>query len=307
MKAIMFDTFGGPDVLHVTDVDRPEPGPGQVRVAVRAAGVNPIDAKIRSGAMQPVFTTKLPKVPGLDVAGVVDAVGDGVTSPAIGQRVVGWSDGPIGSYAEYTLASDLAPMPDKLSFTDAVTLPTAVEAAKRALNLLGVEAGDTLLVSGAAGSVGTIAVQMAIARGATVVGTAGEANQDYIRSLGAIPTTYGNGLVDRVRALVPGVDAVLDVAGKGVLPDAIALRGSTDRILTLADGSASKFGVQFSGGTRSDRSTSDLAEWVDRAARGEVVTAIVGPFPLDRAADAQRATESGHSRGKVVLTVDGAA
>jgi len=301
MKAIMFDEFGGPDVLHVSDVDRPEPGPGQVRVAVRAAGVNPIDTKMRSGA----FTTKLPKVPGIDVAGVVDAVGEGVTSPAVGQRVVGWADGPTGSYAEYTLARDLAPMPDKLSFTDAVTLPTAVEAAKRGLDLIGVEAGDTVLISGAAGAVGTIAVQMAVARGATVVGTAGEANQDYVRSLGAIPTTYGNGLVDRVRALVPRVDAVLDVAGKGVLPDAITLRGSTDRILTLADNSASEFGVPFSGGTRADRSISDLVEWADRTARGEVVTAVVGPYPLDRAADAQRATESGHSRGKVVLTVDG--
>jgi NADPH:quinone reductase-like Zn-dependent oxidoreductase len=302
MKAVRFDAFGDPEVLHLDDIPVPDPGPAQVRIRVHASGVNPVDSAIRSGAMQAIFPTSLPAIPGVDVAGVVDAVGTGVTDVAVGDRVVGWADGPAGSYAEYALASQVARVPERFSFTDAVTLPTAGEAAKRALDLLGVNAGETVLIHGASGSVGTIAVQMAVARGATVIGSASEANQDYVRSLGAIPVVYGEGLVDRVRASAPSVDAVLDVAGKGAIPDSIALRGGTERIVTLADPSARDLGVVMSAGTPKDWSASDLAELVKLAARGEVITTVAGTFPLERAADAQRMSQGGHVRGKLVLT-----
>ena len=303
MKAVVFDTFGDPDVLHVTEVEVPEPGPGQIRIRVRAAGVNPVDSEIRSGAMQAVFPTPLPAILGIDVAGIVDAVGSGVDDLPTGESVVGWADAPAGAYAEYALASRVVRKPADLPFADAVTLPTAVEAANRGLGLLGVKAGETVLIHGAAGSVGTIAVQMAVARGATVVGTASEAHQDYVRSLGAIPTGYGDGLVDRVRAVVPHVDAVLDAAGKGALPDSITLRGGTDRILTLADPAGPSLGVTFSAGTAADRSTSDLAASVKMAARGELTATVGGTYPLEQAADAQRVSQVGHPPGKLVLTV----
>jgi NADPH:quinone reductase-like Zn-dependent oxidoreductase len=303
MKAVMFDTFGEPDVLHLAEVPVPDPAPGQVRIKVQASGVNPADSKIRSGAMQDIFPTSLPAIPGIDVAGVVDAVGEGVTDIAVGDPVVGWADAPAGSYAEYSLASQFARLPTGLSFVDAATLPTAGEAAKRALDLLGVQAGDTLLIHGASGSVGTIAVQMAAARGATVIGTASEANQDYVRSLGAIPVVHGEGLVDRVRSLSRQVDAVLDVAGQGSIPDSITLRGGTERIVTLADAAAAAdLGVTMTGGTRKDRATSDLAALVELAARGEIVTTVAATYPLGRAADAQRISQAGHVRGKLVLT-----
>ncbi len=302
MKAVMFDTFGAPEVLHIEDVPLPDPGPGQVRIKVQASGVNPVDSKIRSGAMQAIFPTSLPAIPGIDVAGVVDAVGEDVTDIAVGEPVVGWADAPAGSYAEYSLASQFARMPTGLSFVDAATLPTAGEAAKRTLDLLGVHAGETVLIHGASGSVGTIAVQMAVARGATVIGTASADNQDYVRSLGAIPVLHGAGLVDRVRSSSRQVDAVLDAAGQGAIPDSITLRGGTERIVTLADPAAAELGVTMAAGNRDDRSTSDLAALAELAARGDIATTVSATYPLGRAADAQRVSQAGHVRGKLVLT-----
>jgi NADPH:quinone reductase-like Zn-dependent oxidoreductase len=302
MKAVMFETFGGPEVLHMADVPVPNPGPQQVRIRVQASGVNPVDSTIRSGAMQAIIPTTLPAIPGIDVAGVVDAVGEDVTDFAVGDPVVGWADPPAGSYAEYALASQIARIPTGLSFADAATLPTAGETAKRGLDLLGVRAGETVLIHGASGSVGTIAVQLAVARGATVIGSASQDNQDYVRSLGAIPILHGEGLVDRVRAASRQVDAVFDVAGKGALPDSIALRGGTDRIITIADPTAGELGVTFSSGTPKDWSKGDLAGLADLAARGDLTTTVAETFPLERAIEAQRVSEGGHVRGKLVLT-----
>jgi NADPH:quinone reductase-like Zn-dependent oxidoreductase len=293
MKAVVFDTFGDPGVLHLADVPLPDPGPEQVRIRMQASGVNPVDSTIRSGAMQAIFPTALPAIPGVDVAGIVDAVGE---------PVVGWADPPAGSYAEYALASQIARIPTGLSFANAATLPTAGEAAKRGLDLLGVRPGETVVIHGASGSVGTIAAQLAVARGATVIGTASEDNQDYVRSLGAIPVLYGDGLVDRVRASSRQVDAVFDVAGKGALPDSIVLRGGTDRIVTISDPAAGKLGVTFSAGTPKDWSTGDLAGLAELAARGDLITTVAGTYPLERAADAQRVSQTGHVRGKLVLT-----
>ncbi|MGN7200442.1 NADP-dependent oxidoreductase [Arthrobacter sp. SAFR-044] len=300
MKAIQFDQFGGTDVLHEADVEVPQPGPGQVRVRVRAAGVNALDGKIRSGALQAAFPTPLPVIPGYEVSGTVDAVGVGVTEVSVGDEVVGWSD--TGAYAQYALATTVAPKPADLDWEHAVALPVAGETAERVLNLLSVAPGETLLVHGAAGAVGTIVVQLAAARGARVIGTAGPTNQDYVTSLGAEATLYGEGLVERVQALAPaGVDAVLDVAGKGALEDSITLRGGTDRIVTLADFRAHQLGITFATSSK-ERSANRLAALAQDAATGKIVT-TVNAYPLARAATAQQVSDTGHIRGKLVLTV----
>jgi NADPH:quinone reductase-like Zn-dependent oxidoreductase len=301
MKAIQFDQFGGTDVLHEADVEVPKPGRGQVRVRVRAAGVNALDGKIRSGAMQAAFPTPLPVIPGYEVSGTVDAVGVGVTDVSVGDEVVGWSD--TGAYAQYALATTVAPKPADLDWEHAVALPVAGETAERVLNLLRVAPGETLLIHGAAGAVGTIVVQLAAARGARVIGTAGPTNQAYVTSLGAEATWYGDGLVERVQALAPdGVDAVLDVAGKGALEDSITLRGGTDRIVTLADFRAHQLGITFATSTK-ERSADRLAALAQEAAIGKVVT-TVNAYPLAQAATAQQVSDAGHIRGKLVLTLD---
>ncbi|MCU8590308.1 MULTISPECIES: NADP-dependent oxidoreductase [Streptomyces] len=304
MKAIVFDTFGGTEVLHETEAEIPQPGTGQVRVRVRAVGVNPVDGKIRSGAMENIFPTTLPAVPGGEIAGIVDAVGEGVDRLKAGDEVLGWSD--TGSYAEYALAAAtvLAHKPAGLDWTHAAALPVAGDGADRALDLLDVKDGETLLIHGASGALGTVAVQLAVARGARVIGTAGPANQEYVSSLGATALVYGEGLVERVRALAPnGVDAVLDAAGKGALEDSITLRGGTDRIVTTADFRARELGVVFSEGPQR-RSAARLAELARQAADGTLVTTVGATHPLSDAAKAQQSSDAGHSRGKLVLTVD---
>lgn len=301
MKAIRFDRFGGTEVLHEADVEVPQPGPGQIRVRVKAAGLNALDGKIRSGTLEARFPTPLPAIPGGELAGVVDALGEGVRDVKVGDEVLGWSD--TGSYAQYALATTVAPKPAGLDWRHAVALPVAGETAERVLNLLGVAAGETVLMHGAAGAVGTLAVQLATARGARVIGTAGPGNQEYLASLGATATVYGEGLVERVRALAPeGVDAVFDLAGKGALEDSITLRGGTERIVTIADLSAQRLGITFASGGQ-ERSAARLAALAQDAAIGKVVTTVTA-YPLAQAATAQQVSDAGHVRGKLVLTVD---
>ncbi|WP_328404906.1 NADP-dependent oxidoreductase [Nocardia sp. NBC_00403] len=302
MRAIAFDEFGGPEVLKIVDIPVPEPGAGEVRVAVRAAGVNPADWKVRSGALtfgEPVF----PQYPGAEIAGVVDAVGPSVTGVAVGDEVFGWAR--RGGYAEYALSAAVVRKPAGLGWADAVALPIAVSTADHVLKLLQLQPGETLLINGAAGAVGSMAVQLAVAGGVSVIGTASQANQDVVRALGATPTTYGAGLAERVRALTPkGVDAVFDAAGHGGLPDAIDLRGGTDRIVTIADPAAAELGVTFTSTGGSPRPT-ELAEQVaERLAAGEY--RLPGPartFSLDQAPAAQQESETGRGPGKVVLLV----
>lgn len=302
VKAIQFDDFGGPDVLHEVEVDKPVPGAGEVLVQVKRAGVNPLDGKIRAGFTKAFMPVTLPSVPGLEIAGVVSAVGDGVTDFAVGDEVFGWSR---GGYAEYAIGTDLVRKPVGLDWDIAVSLPVALETAVRVLNLLDVSSGDTLLVHGASGAVGSIAVQLAVRRGATVIGTAGTSNQEYVATLGATPTHYGDGLVARVRALAPnGVDAVLDTAGKGALPDSIELRGgTTDRIVTIADPAAGELGVTMtSGGTPIP--FAELAKAAEAAERGELTVTVAATYPLADAAKAQAVVDGGHAGGKVVIVVD---
>jgi NADPH:quinone reductase-like Zn-dependent oxidoreductase len=301
MKAVVLDQFGGPDVLHLADLPDPQPAPGEVRVAVRAAGVNPFDGKVRSGAMEQQFTTQLPKVLGIEVAGVVDALGEGVTDVAVGDRVLGWAAGSTGSYAELALSRTYGVLPDEVTFEQAVTIPVAAETAGRVLDLLELKPGETLLLLGASGAVGEVGAQLALQRGATVIGTAGEANQDRLRALGVTVTTYGDGLVDRVKSLAPqGIDAVFDAAGKGALPDAITLRGGTDRVVTIADPAAFELGVTFT--SQGDPSVVDLSGLARHLASGELTTTIGAVFPFAQAAQAHTAVDSGHAGGKVVLT-----
>src|SRR5689334_9460658 len=231
LKAVQFSRFGGPEVLEIVDLPDPHPGPGQVRIAVRAAGVNASDWKKRQGLMDP----ELPQTMGYEAAGVVDELGAGVADVAVGDAVFGFS-GQGAAQAELAVLSHYAPVPPSLDFAGAAALPAAVETAVRALDQLGVAAGETLLISGASGSVGSAAVQLAVARGTRVIGTASPANHDHLRTLGAQPVAYGEGLVERVRALAPdGVDRALDVAGSGVLPELIELAGGPERVVTIAD------------------------------------------------------------------------
>ena len=244
----------------MVDVDEPHAGPGQIRVAVRAAGVNPVDWKIRSGAMQQYMPVQLPYVPGSDVAGVVDEAGRGVGGVAVGAEVFGFALG--GGSAEYAVLEHFAAKPARMSWAEAAALPVAVETAVRTLNLLDVSPGQTLLINGAAGGVGTAAVQFARARGATVIGTASPANHDFLRSLGATPAMYGAGLVQRVRALAPaGVDFALDVAGRGALPELIELTGSAERLLTIADPQAQQYGVPYTGKSSTGQQQTPSRAW----------------------------------------------
>jgi NADPH:quinone reductase-like Zn-dependent oxidoreductase len=301
MKAVVYEEFGGPEVLHTSEVDEPHAGPGEIRIAVRAAGVNPFDFKLRRGFLQPQLPAALPAVPGFEVAGVVDEVGDGVTDFAVGDEVVGWSK--TGGYAEYALAGTIAKKSADLPFDEAVALPVAGETAGRVLRELGLKNGETLLVHGAAGGVGAVGVQLAVALGATVIGTASEANHDYLRSLGAIPVLYGEGLVDRVRAIAPqGIDAVFDVVGKGALPDSIELRGGTDRVITIADPGAADLGVPFSGGgSTPEEQAALLREQLQLAADGKLKLKVGETFRLGEAAKAAEISEGGHAPGKLVI------
>lgn len=301
MKAIQFSQFGGPDVLELVELPDPHPAAGQIRIAVRAAGINPIDWKMRSGAMG----GDLPQTTGREVAGVVDEVGDGVTDVKPGDKVFGFAAGGGGA-AQLALSSDYARIPPSLDFASAAALPVAVETAVRTLDLLGVGPDTTVVINGGAGGVGSAAVQIARARGARVIGTASEGNHDYLRSLGAEPTAYGEGLEQRVRELAPdGVDAALDAAGGGALPALVALAGSPDRVVTIADyQGAQETGVAFSGGMGTGRAVHALGEIGQLIEAGEFSLPIAQTFRLDQIGKAHEASETGHVRGKLVLLVD---
>src|ERR1700733_2106687 len=300
MKAIQYSRFGAPDVLELVERPDPHPGPGQIRVPLSAAGVNPIDWKVRSG----LRGGELPQQTGREAAGVVDEVGDGVTDANPGDEVFGFAAGGGGA-AELALLSDYAPIPPSLDFTGAAGLPVAVETATRTLDLLGVGAGTTALINGAAGAVGSSAVQFARERGARVIGTASPNNHDYLRSLGAEPTTYGEGLEQRVRELAPdGVDAALDAAGGGALPALVALTGDPGHVVTVADYEGARAtGATMSGGPGTQRAVHALRDVGPLIEAGKFALPVAQTFPLAQIADAHRLSETGHVRGKLVLLV----
>ena len=297
MRAAVYTETGEPsDVLSVSEIEEPHAGPGQVRVAVRAAGVNPIDWKIVGGTMG--GSAGEPKVPGIDAAGVVDEVGEGVTGVRVGDAVFGQA--ATGSAAEYAVLSAWAQKPDAASFEVAGGLGVAAETAVRVLDLLGLQSGQTVVVDGASGGVGGVTVQVAISRGLRVIGTAGEANQDFVRSLGALPTQHGPGLADRVRALAPeGVDGGVDTAGRGSVRDLVELTGDPAKVVTIADFGARELGVQVStgGGGQAAR----MEQVADLLAAGRLELPIAGTFPLERIGEAYAESRAGHVRGKLVL------
>ncbi len=284
MKAVQFEEYGAPEVLHVAEVPEPHAGAGQVRIAVRAVGINPVDYKIRSGAFASATAPDHPTTTALDASGVVDEVGEGVEDVQIGDQVFGQATG--GAAAEFAVLHAWAAKPADLSFEEAAGLPVAVETAQRALRIIGVEPGATVLINGAAGGVGQAAVQFAIADGAgTVIGTASEANHDYLRSLGVTPTTYGEGLPDRVRALAPqGVDLAFDTAGHGVLPALIEITGDPGKVVTIASYDAADYGVRLTAGAGEPRSWDALAQAADLFEQGRFTLPVAQTFPFDEAA-----------------------
>ncbi|MFG2284514.1 NADP-dependent oxidoreductase [Streptomyces sp. NPDC048595] len=297
-KAITFSEYGAPEVLRLSEVTTPEPGPGQVRIRVRAASVNPLDLKIRSGLMAKAAPARFPVIPGLDAAGVVDAVGEGAGA-AVGDEVLGAAVG--GGYGEYALLDRPVAKPRSLSWEVAASLVTVGRTAFRVLGQLGVQAGQTLLIHGAGGSVGTLAVQLATARGITVVGTVGAHDSERVTALGATAVRYGDGWVERVKAAAPqGVDVVFDASGAGVLADSVALTGDGAQVVTIADMSAAQHGVRFSAGG-ADEADDALPELVRMAAAGELDLPVWRTYPLDEAATAHRDVEAHRNRGKVVL------
>ncbi|MGW0804802.1 NADP-dependent oxidoreductase [Nonomuraea sp. NPDC002799] len=309
MRAVQFSEYGPPSVVHVAEVEEPHAGPGEIRIAVRASGFSAGETYIRSGMLRDVVRTTFPYRTGFDAAGVVDEVGDGVTGVGVGDEVFGMTATTArGANADYAVLAAWAPKPAAWSWAEAGGAAGSVETATRVLDRLAVGAGHTVLVQGAAGGVGTVAVQLAAARGATVIGTASERNHDFLRSLGAEPTTYGTGLVERVRALAPaGVDAVFDCAG-GALPDLIAIAGGTARVVTIADFAAAAHGVHMSHGAPADKvgaadplALHGLGIAIELAGQGRLRVPVAAAFPLAEAAAAHELSESRHARGKIVL------
>ncbi len=302
MRAVRFSEFGGPEVLQVDEVPEPHAGPGQIRVVVRAAGVNPMDWKIREGYMG----GDLPQGMGMEVAGVVDEVGDDVTDVTAGDEVFGpASDGA----ADFAVLSDYARIPASLDFAGAAALPAAVETAVRGLDELGVSDGQTLLINGAGGAVGTAAIQLAVGRGARVIATASESSFDRLRSYGAEPTTYGEGLADRVAQLAggrDGVDRVFDMGPGGALPELVAIAGADpSHVLTISDfQDAEANGVKASGGPGTVRRWDALDHAATLVEHGKLTVPVQQTFPLEQVAEAERISQAGHLSGKLVLLVD---
>lgn len=303
MKAAAFYSAGAPDVLQVVHFDLPEAGPGEVRVQVKAAGVQPFDVAVRKNGWAPSGRRIVyPQILGNEFAGVIDQVGEGVTAFAAGDEVLGWA--LLSCYAEYVTvpADQIVRKPRNMPWEEAGALTAGGLTAYTALKELGVGPGDTVLIHAAAGGVGSAAVQLAALWGATPIGTASAQNHDYLRSLGAIPVAYGEGLAERVRALAPdGVDAALDAAGEDALRASVDLVPDKNRIGTIVSFElAAQLGVRM---IRNQRSAQRLAELTDWYEQGKFRVHVRQTFPLEQAADAHREIEQGHGRGKIVLTV----
>jgi NADPH:quinone reductase-like Zn-dependent oxidoreductase len=298
MRALQYTAYGGPEVLEWAQAPAPYPGPGQLRIAVRAASVNPIDWKAFSGAMsggEPMAGTGYL---GSDAAGVVEEVGQGVTGVAVGEEVFGRGQ---HTQAESALLDAWAAKPPAIDWAVAAAAGVAGETAERGLRLLEVKAGDTLFVDGGAGGVGAVAVQMAIARGARVIASASQANHDYLRELGATPVRYGQGVAERVRAAADGrVDAVFDVAGKTPVQELISLAPAPSQVLSIANFAAGQAGARVTGGGADSRPMEALALVAELLAQNKLVLKVQ-TFPFQRAAEAYRISQSGHLRGKLVL------
>jgi NADPH:quinone reductase-like Zn-dependent oxidoreductase len=298
MRALQYVTYGGPEVLTWAEAPDPHAGAGMVRIAVRAASVNPLDWKVLSGAMsggQPMVGTGYL---GYDAAGVVDEVGEGVTGVSVGDEVFGRGR---NTQADYAVLDSWAHKPPPIDWAVAAAAGVAGETSERGLRLLGVQAGDTIFIDGGAGGVGAVAVQMALARGARVIASGSEANQDYLREIRAIPVRYGQGVTDRVRAAAGGwVDAVFDVAGKTPIEELIPLVSQPSQVLSIANFAASQAGARVTGGDADSNPMEALAQVAELLAHNKLVIKVQ-TYPFSRAGEAYRISQSGHVRGKLVL------
>jgi NADPH:quinone reductase-like Zn-dependent oxidoreductase len=304
-KAVQFDSYGGIDVLQVRDVPRPIPGAGEVLVQVKAAGINPSEGVIRSGALHHMFPATFPSGQGSDFAGIVAELGSGVSGFSVGDEVIGFSM-RRSSHAEYVSvpANQLTPKPSKVPWEVAGSLFVAAVTAYAAVRSVQLVPGDTVVIAGAAGGVGSIAVQLARRAGATVLGIAGPSNDAWLKDHGAVPVNYGDNLSARLRAAAQSghIDALLDFFGGGYVAMGVEeLKLAPEKVDTIADFEAvMRFGVQSKGGA--DAATAAvLAELADLVARGELEVPIAGVFALDDVRDAFRQVELRHTRGKIVL------
>jgi NADPH:quinone reductase-like Zn-dependent oxidoreductase len=307
MKAIVYRRYGGPEVLEATEIPEPKMMQDSVLVRIKAAGLNPADIGLREGVMDHAIDAFFPVVPGWDLAGVVEEAGPGAPEFAPGDEVIGFLRGQAlhyGTYAEKVAADvrALVHRPRNLTWAQAAGLPVAGLTAYQAIvQALKVAAGETLLVHAASGGVGSLAAQIAVARGARVIGTASEANHSYLASIGAQPVAYGDGLADRVRELVPdGVDAVLDTAGRGVLATTPFLGKPGVRVASVVDATAYRGTVPVF--VRMDQT--DFKALVQLVETGKVAVRVARTYPLVQAAEAQTFLAEGHSQGKVVLITD---
>ncbi len=301
-KAVRFDQYGDVDVLEVVDVPRPVPGPGQVLVQVKAAGINPGEAKIREGLMAAQFPATFPSGEGSDLAGIVAETGPDVTGFAAGDEVIGFTNNRA-SQAEFVLAEakNLTPKPAAVPWQAAGALFVAGVTAWAAVRAVTLAEGDTVVVAGAGGGVGSIAVQLARRAGATVIGLASEANHEWLRSHGVIPVTYGAGVEDRIRQAAGTVDAFIDTVGGDYVQIALDLGVKPSRIDTIANfGAVEKFGVKGDG-SAVGASAQVLAELAGLIAAGELEVPIAAAYPLDQVRDAYRRLAQGHLLGKIVL------
>jgi NADPH:quinone reductase-like Zn-dependent oxidoreductase len=298
MRALQFTTYGGPEVLTWAEAPDPHAGPGQIRIAVRAASVNPIDWKAVSGAMAGGQPLAGPGYLGYDAAGVVDEVGEGVAGVSVGDDVLGRGS---NSQAEYAVLDAWATKPPSVDWAVAAAAGVAGETAERGLRLLDVKAGDTVFIDGGAGGVGAATIQMAVARGATVIASSSAANHDYIREIGATPVLYGEGLVARVQAAAVGpVDAVFDVAGKTPVEDLVSLAPEPSQVVTIANFDAGRAGARVTGGGADSHPMAALALVAELLAQNKLVIKVQ-TFPFERAAEAYRISQGGHVSGKLVL------
>jgi NADPH:quinone reductase-like Zn-dependent oxidoreductase len=300
-QAVRFDEYGDIDVLQVVEVPRPAPAAGQVLVEVRAAGINLVETALRTGLFAERFPLEFPSGQGSDLAGVVAEVGEGVTRFAPGDEVLGFDR---ASHAEFVLAEEgnLTPRPAGVSWEAAGSLYIAGTTAYAAVRAVSLTPGDTLVVAAAAGGVGSIAVQLAKAAGATVIGVAGPANHEWLAAHGVIPVAHGEGIADRLRAASGGrMDAFIDAFGGGYVDLAIDLGVRPDRIDTLVDvAAAEKYGVRTDGNAAAGTAEvlAELAALVDK---GALEVPIARVFPLTEVRDAYRELERRHIRGKIVL------
>jgi NADPH:quinone reductase-like Zn-dependent oxidoreductase len=303
-KAVQFDSYGDIDVLEVRDVPKPAPAAGEVLVEVRAAGINPGEAMIRQGFMHDRWPASFPSGQGSDLAGVVAEVGPGVDTFTVGDEVIGFTE-VRASQAQFVVvpAGHLTPKPAQVPWDVAGALFVAGTTAYAAVRAVGLKPGDKVAVAGAAGGVGTIAVQLAKRAGATVLGIAGPSNDEWLTAHGVVPVNYGDALADRLREAAPdGINAFLDLFGGGYVELAVMELGiDPQRVNTIIDFPAiERFGVKFEGNADA-ADTKVLAELADLIAAGELEVPVAAVYPLDRVKEAYRALEQRHTKGKIVL------